>query len=82
MSGIQFNIDCLPKLRFLDLEFNDIKGLSIEDRQTLDKYAATHNHNLTVDLTDNSLIGGCSSLYSWVQASKVTYNNCHLMMKH
>jgi len=82
LSGLHFDIACLGHLRFLDLEFNSIKMLSKNDRDTLDRYTNTHNHTLTIDLSDNSLLGDCDSFYSWVQDTKVTIRNrdklhCH-----
>uniref|UniRef100_A0A1B6LFC2 LRRCT domain-containing protein n=1 Tax=Graphocephala atropunctata TaxID=36148 RepID=A0A1B6LFC2_9HEMI len=75
LTGIHFDIDCMPNLRFLDLEFNSIQNLDKEDLGELDKYTSSHNHSLTIDLSNNTLNGDCDTLYSWVQATKVTIRN-------
>uniref|UniRef100_A0A1B6EMD3 LRRCT domain-containing protein n=1 Tax=Cuerna arida TaxID=1464854 RepID=A0A1B6EMD3_9HEMI len=75
LTGIHFELDCLPRLRFLDLEFNNIQHLDKEDFGVLDKYTKSHNHSLTIDLSNNTLSGDCDTLYSWVQATKVTVRN-------
>ncbi|KAG8320120.1 hypothetical protein J6590_076322 [Homalodisca vitripennis] len=75
LTGIHFELDCLPRLRFLDLEFNNIQHLDKEDLGVLDKYTHSHNHSLTIDLSNNTLSGDCDTLYSWVQTTKVTVRN-------
>lgn len=73
MNGVQFELNCLSHLRFLDLEYNDMKVVSEEDRRVLDKFSNTHNQSLTIDLSYNTLTGNCDKFYSWLQVTKVTY---------
>ncbi|XP_054271638.1 toll-like receptor 3 [Macrosteles quadrilineatus] len=83
LTGLHFDIDCLPHLRFLDLEYNNIRQLAPDDRSALDSYTKTHtDHGLTIDLSDNSLTGGCSSLYAWMQATKVVVRNKNILHCH
>lgn len=72
LRGLHFEIECLPHLRFLDLEYNKVKMLDKEDLATLDRYTDTHNQSFIIDLSYNSLSGNCDAFYTWMQTTKVS----------
>lgn len=76
LTNIDFNIQCLPHLRFIDLEGNHIRALSEEQLSTLDN-VQSDNKSLTIDLSNNQFSCGCSieTLYSWFRNTKVNVRN-------
>ncbi|XP_063225626.1 trophoblast glycoprotein [Bacillus rossius redtenbacheri] len=76
LPGIGFNLACLGRLRFLDLEGNRISGLSEGELAMLDSLPA-RNQSVVVDLGDNPLPCDCSvrRLYTWLQTTRVQVRN-------
>lgn len=76
LSGIDFNVKCMPHLRFIDLESNLIRGLSEEQLSTLDNLP-TSTRPFAIDLSNNPISCGCSieTLYNWLRATKVIVRN-------
>ncbi|KAL1131743.1 hypothetical protein AAG570_011356 [Ranatra chinensis] len=76
LSGIDFMVDCLKHLRFIDLEANAIKQLSLRDLSILDSLP-DRNQNLTVDLSNNPLSCGCDiqDFFNWLKRTRVTIRN-------
>ncbi|CAI6367843.1 unnamed protein product [Macrosiphum euphorbiae] len=75
LTGIDFNIKCMPHLRFIDLEGNLIRGLSEEQFSALD--SVQKNRSLAIDLSNNPFSCGCNieNLYSWLRTTKVSVRN-------
>lgn len=75
LTGIDFNIKCMPHLRFIDLEDNLIRGLSEEQFSALDD--VQKNRSLAIDLSNNPFSCGCNieNLYSWLRTTKVSVRN-------
>lgn len=76
LTGIDFNINCMPNLRFIDLEGNRIRGLSDEKLSALDT-VQSGNKSLVIDLSNNPFSCGCNieNLYSWLHTTRVTVRN-------
>lgn len=76
LTGIDFNLDCMSNLRFIDLEGNHIRGLSDEQLSTLDN-VQSGNKSLVIDLSNNLFSCGCNieKLYSWLHTTKVIVRN-------
>lgn len=76
LTGIDFNIQCNPHLRFIDLEGNNIRGLSEEKLSILDSVQSS-NRSLAIDLSNNPFSCGCNieNLYSWLRSTKVSVRN-------
>lgn len=76
LTGIDFNVQCMPHLRFLDLDGNHIRGLPDEQLAILDSMVS-NNRSLAIDLFNNPFSCGCSieSLYSWLRLTKVKVRN-------
>uniref|UniRef100_A0A1B6DSY9 LRRCT domain-containing protein n=1 Tax=Clastoptera arizonana TaxID=38151 RepID=A0A1B6DSY9_9HEMI len=74
LEGIHFELSCLRKLRFLDLELNNIQTLHEEDLDTLDWFTR-HNQTMMLDINRNPLKCKCDALYSWMQNTKVSIRN-------
>lgn len=75
LTGVDFNIECMPLLRFIDLEGNQIRGLSKEQLQKLDSVPS--NRSLAIDLSRNPFSCGCNIeiLYGWLRSTKVKVRN-------
>ncbi|XP_067000580.2 trophoblast glycoprotein isoform X2 [Anabrus simplex] len=76
LKRIDFNIECLPHLRFLDLERNSISSLGAAELQILDSYPA-QNKSLEIDLDKNPFSCDCNirDLYDWLQRTSVKVRN-------
>lgn len=72
LTGLDFDIDCLKHLRFIDLEQNKIKVLTSQELEMLDELPA-RNQNLTLDLRNNPFSCECafSELFDWFSVTKV-----------
>lgn len=84
LTGIDFNIQCMPHLRFLDLEGNLIRGLSDEQLTNLDNAQSNNKSlsiDLSIDLSNNPFSCGCNieNLYSWLHTTKVNVRNKELI---
>lgn len=78
LEGLNFNINCLKKLRFLDLERNQFTMLKARDLNALDELAKSRKHvNLTVDFWDNPFTCNCSINFfkQWLGISNVNVRN-------
>lgn len=75
-TGIDFNIQCMSHLRFIDLESNLIRGISEEQLSALDS-VQSNNRSLAIDLSNNPFSCGCNieNLYSWIHSTKVSVRN-------
>lgn len=73
---ITFDVDCLPNLRFVDLEKNSINILNYKDFEILDRLPE-RGQNLTIDLSNNPFVCGnkIEELYSWLHTTKVIVRN-------
>ncbi|XP_049845926.1 phospholipase A2 inhibitor beta [Schistocerca gregaria] len=83
LKDLDFNIECLPNLRFIDLEKNDISVLDSKQLDKLDILPA-RNQSLLVDLGGNPFTCDCriTDFYKWLQNTHVTVRNkgslqCH-----
>lgn len=76
LTGIDFNINCMSNLRFIDLEGNRIRGLSDEQLSALDT-VQSGNKSLVIDLSNNPFSCGCNieNLYSWLHTTRVIVRN-------
>lgn len=79
LTGINFNLSCMPHLRFVDLGNNLIRGLAGDQLASLD--SMTSNRSLTVDLALNPFSCGCNidNVYNWLRNTKVMVRNRELI---
>ncbi|XP_055636825.1 SLIT and NTRK-like protein 4 [Toxorhynchites rutilus septentrionalis] len=91
LKEINFNITCLQKLRFLDLERNKFEALRPHDMNMMDTLQAQQGRsiNFLVDFTFNPFNCDCSinPLYEWMHKTNVTVRNrdylkCYRNKKH
>lgn len=71
---LNFNVQCLRKLRYLDLERNNITRFSLQDLQLFDRLAQPYrDENLLLDLDGNPFRcdQGIKTLYNWMQTTHV-----------
>lgn len=82
LTSIDFDIQCMPHLRFIDLEGNQIRGLSEEQLSTLDNVQSNNKSSLTIDLSNNQFSCGCNieTLYSWLRNTKVNVRNADTIL--
>jgi len=81
LTGIDFDVNCMSHLRFIDLEGNHIRGLSKEQLSALDNSVQSNNKSLAIDLSNNPFSCGCNveNLYSWFRTTKVYVRNSDLI---
>nr|CAI5846858.1 unnamed protein product [Callosobruchus analis] len=75
IPGLNFDILCLPKLRFLDLENNNITSFSKHDLGTFDRMVPPFRQkNLMIEIAGNPLKCGdaIKDLYQWLKTTNVT----------
>lgn len=83
LSRLHFRIDCLPRLRFLDLEANFIQTFTAKQLAQFDALPA-RNQSLMIDVSRNPFVCDCkTNLYAWMQTTKVVVRGnsslqCHL----
>ncbi|XP_058116548.1 asporin [Anopheles ziemanni] len=79
LTELNFNLSCMPRLRFLDLERNRFELVRPRDLALLDDVQAEPNRTvpLTVDFTYNPLVCDCAllPLIDWLDRTKVTVRN-------
>lgn len=85
LKNLSFNITCLPRLRFIDLEENAIERFTPSELSVFDSFPAT-NRSLSIDLCKNPFICDCvtNKLYSWLKKTRVNVRKndtiqCHYM---
>lgn len=79
LTGIDFNISCIPNLRFIDLEGNNIRGLSNEHLSTLDN-VQSRNRVFAVDLSNNPFPCDCNFgiIDDWLRNTNVSVRNLEM----
>lgn len=72
LKDLDFRIDCLPNLRYIDLERNMISRLSKPAMSKLDNFTKS-NPKLQVKLSDNPFNCDCRAydFYHWLKSTKV-----------
>lgn len=78
LPGLNFNVRCLKKLAFLDLEHNNITKLTASDLDSLDTLSFPYrNESLTIDVSRNPFRcdNAISKLYTWMHRTNVTIRN-------
>ncbi|XP_053694301.1 trophoblast glycoprotein [Sabethes cyaneus] len=79
LTELNFNVSCLKKLRFLDLERNKFEVLRPHDMDMLDAVQSHEGRtvNFMVDFTFNPFNCNCSinPLYEWMRKTNVTVRN-------
>lgn len=79
IPSLNFNIVCLPKLRYLDLEDNNITKFSQRDLDSFDRLTTPYrNENFTLEIGGNPIkcdTAMKSGLYTWLHSTKVGSHN-------
>ncbi|XP_050306117.1 trophoblast glycoprotein [Anthonomus grandis grandis] len=79
IPSLNFNILCLKKLRFLDLEHNNITKFSERDLDTFDQLAndKSRTDTFTLEIGSNPLKcdSASTNLYNWLQKTNVRVRN-------
>ncbi|ETN63575.1 leucine-rich transmembrane protein [Anopheles darlingi] len=79
LTELNFNLSCMPRLRFLDLERNRFEAVRPADLALLDDVQKQPGRitPLTVDFTYNPFVCDCSifPLYEWLDRTNVTVRN-------
>lgn len=74
LETINFSLDCLEKLRYLDLQYNKIKRL---DQKTIEKIERVfaYNDNRTLSLKGNPFRCDCNlkNVYQWLANTSITF---------
>lgn len=83
LNEINFNVLCLRKLRFLDLERNRFTSVKENDLDLLNMVAHSVDH-LTVDFSLNPFTCNCSAypFVKWMESTLVTIRNHENLMCH
>ncbi|XP_057335574.1 phospholipase A2 inhibitor [Microplitis mediator] len=81
LNALHFNLSCLHKLRFLDLQRNNFTRILDRDLKTLDTFAK-HNQSVTIDLSNNPLECSCklNPFIEWMNKTKIFVRNKNLYM--
>lgn len=76
LPGLNFNVSCLRKLEFLDLEANNISRFTQAELNDLDRLSLP-NKTLIVDISRNKFRcdGSITKLYVWMHETNVTIRN-------
>lgn len=85
IPGLIFNIKCLKKLRYLDLERNNITKFPQKDLDAFDKLAQPYrNDNLLLELGGNPFRcdEAVKNLYNWLLTTKVVIRNKEYLECH
>lgn len=78
LPGLNFNVTCLKKLEFLDLEANNISRFSLAELADLDRVSSlVANKTLIIDISNNKFRcdGSITKLYVWMHETNVTIRN-------
>ncbi|XP_056630097.1 phospholipase A2 inhibitor [Diorhabda carinulata] len=86
IPSLNFNITCLPKLRYLDLEKNNITKFSYQDLENFDKLAYPYRttQNLTLDIDGNPFRcdQAINNLYNWLHKTNVKVRDLEMLQCH
>lgn len=86
LRELNFNVNCLKNLRFLDLERCKFANVRAKDMALMDSLQtmAGRTTNLTVDLSLNPFICDCSlaPFLNWIDATQVTVRHPEMMQCH
>ncbi|XP_072378876.1 trophoblast glycoprotein [Diabrotica undecimpunctata] len=86
IPSVNFNITCLPKLRYLDLERNNITKFSQQDLDNFDKLAFPYRttQNLTIDIDGNPFRcdNAVKNLYNWLHRTNVKVRDVDILQCH
>ncbi|XP_076630527.1 trophoblast glycoprotein [Colletes latitarsis] len=76
LNALHFNISCLHKLRFLDLQRNNFTKLLERDLHAMDAIVK-HNQSIAVDFTGNPFECSCklNPFIKWMKKTKVFVRN-------
>ncbi|XP_015181804.1 PREDICTED: toll-like receptor 5 [Polistes dominula] len=76
LTGLHFNLSCLHKLRFLDLQRNKFTKVSDYDIRTMES-VIKQNQSFTVDFSKNSFECSCklNPFIEWMNKTKVFVRN-------
>ncbi|KAI4477608.1 hypothetical protein M0804_012725 [Polistes exclamans] len=76
LTGLHFNLSCLHKLRFLDLQRNKFTKILDSDIRTMES-VIKQNQSLTVDFSKNPLTCSCrlNPFIEWMNKTKVFIRN-------
>merc|ERR1719483_1843106 len=76
LSDINFSLNCLKKLRYLELEFNKIRNLNQETLEKLDKVFG-NTSNKQIDLHGDPFTCDCNMnpLYDWLKVTTARLAN-------
>ncbi|XP_058059802.1 trophoblast glycoprotein [Anopheles bellator] len=79
LTELNFNLSCMPRLRFLDLERNRFEAVRPRDLALLEAVQVQPGRTtpLTVDFTYNPFVCDCGlfPLYEWLARTNVTVRN-------
>ncbi|XP_011304704.1 phospholipase A2 inhibitor [Fopius arisanus] len=80
LTALHFNLSCLQKLRFLDLQRNNFTRVLDRDMKTLDTFAQ-HNQSVTIDLSNNPFQCSCklNPFIKWMKKTKIFVRNQHIL---
>ncbi|XP_012263972.1 phospholipase A2 inhibitor beta isoform X2 [Athalia rosae] len=80
LNALHFNLTCMRKLRFLDLERNKFTRVLEHDLRVLDSIVRD-NIPMMVDFTSNPFECGCklNPFIHWMNKTKITVRNPHLL---
>lgn len=85
LKELNFDIECLPNLRFIDLQANKIERFTEKDFISFDSFSR-NNRTLGIDIHNNPLVCDCvvNNLYFWLRKTKVAVRNngtiqCHCL---
>ncbi|KAK4883247.1 hypothetical protein RN001_006566 [Aquatica leii] len=85
IPSLNFNITCINKLRFLDLENNNITYFTQTDLDNLDRMTyPRRNHSLVIDVGGNPFRcdDAIKTLFDWMHTTNVTIRNKELVQCH
>jgi len=77
LSDINFSLECLEKLRYLDLEYNKIRNLRSDTLHKLDKVFGNRSSSSQIALHGNPYTCDCNmnDFYNWLTVTKARLVN-------